>query len=253
MTRLESRAAPKLPDSLARKGLAELEQQLRSEKADLAGLTNSLAQLESLLQTQSQRSQQVRERLNEARTRQPEIADSLESSAPEGEPQRLAEARRWALEFESLALGAEIEMLNQELLGMPARSELLTLQRDKAILEQNRQLQYVEQLQALVVERRRSEAETAKEEAQESEREAFGKHPLVQEIAQQNTLLGEQLNELAAALEQISNEEIVATNQNKQIADNFRLSPQSHPSGALGVFFSGIFTSYSVITHLSVV
>ncbi len=226
VTELQTEPPPKLPDSLARKGLSELEQQLRSEKADLAGLTNALAQLESLLQTQSQRSQQVRERLNEARRRQPEIADELDAPVAEGQLQRLAEARRWALENESLALGAEIEMLNQELLGVPVRSELLTVQRDKATLEQNRQLQYVEQLQALVVERRRSEAETAREEAQETEREAFGKHPLLQEIAQQNTLLGEQLNELAAALEQISNEEIVAIGQTRQIADNFRLSRQ---------------------------
>ena len=35
---LESREAPKLPDSLSRKALPELEQQLLSEKADLAGL-----------------------------------------------------------------------------------------------------------------------------------------------------------------------------------------------------------------------
>ncbi|TNF89890.1 MAG: mechanosensitive ion channel, partial [Gammaproteobacteria bacterium] len=223
---LETRAPPKLPDSLARKDLSDLAQQLRSGKADLTALTNSLDQLEPLLKTQSQRSQQVRERINEARNRQPEIAEELNAAVAENRPQRLIAARRWALEHESLALAAEIEMLNQELLAIPARLEVLTLQRDKATLELNWQLQFVALLQALVDERRLSEAEFAREEAVETERRAFGKHPLVQEIAQQNTLLGEQLNELAAALEQISNEEINATSQARQVADNFSLARQ---------------------------
>ncbi len=221
---LELKPPPELPDSLPSMNLAELEQLLRSEKADLTVLTNSLAQVESLLETHLQRSQQVRERINEARGRLPEIAEELNSPVPEDQPQRLTEARRWTLEHESLALGAEIEMLNQELLGIPARTELLNVQRDKATLEMNRQLQYVELLQAPVVERRLSEAEVAREEAEETERQAFGKHPLVQEIAQQNTLLGEELNQLATAMEEISSEEIIATSQARQVADNFSLA-----------------------------
>ena len=44
---------------------------------------------------------------------------------PVGQPPRLTEARRWALELEASALGAEIEMLGQELFSQPMRIELL--------------------------------------------------------------------------------------------------------------------------------
>ena len=223
---LEASAPQKLPDSLARRPLPQLEQQLLSEKADLSGLSTSLAELEVLLETQAQRPQQARERLNEAQRRQTEVAEALQLSPAEGQPPRLAEARRWPLEQEAGTLGAEIEMLDQELLSQPMRIELLGVQRDMATLQLNRQLQYLELLESLVVERRLSDAETVKEETEETERQAFGKHPLLQEIAQKNTQLGSKLNELAAGLEKIAAEENVAASQARGIADNFRLARQ---------------------------
>ena len=224
LAQLETRAPQKLPDSFLRRPLPQLEQQLLSEKADLSGLSTALAELEVSLETQTQRSQQARERLNEAGRRQPEIADALQAPSPEGELPRLAEARRWSLEQEARTLGAEIEMLNQELLSQPMRIELLGVQRDKATLELNRQLQYAELLESLVVERRLSDAETVKEETEETERKAFGKHPVLQEIAQNNTQLGNELNELVVGLEDITAEENNAASQARRIADNFRLA-----------------------------
>jgi potassium efflux system protein len=223
---LESKAAQKLPDSLARKALPVLEQQLLGEKADLSGLTTALAKLQALLETQSQRAQQARDRLTEAKKRQAEVADALQLPTPENQPQRLTEAQRWALELDARAFAAEIEMLEQELLSQPMRVELLGVQRDKATLELNRQLQYVELLGTLVAARRLREAESVREEAEETERQAFGKHELVQDFAQQNTLLGEELNALAEELERVTGQENAATAEAKRVADNFRLARQ---------------------------
>ena len=234
LEQLETRAPQKLPDSFLRRPLPQLEQQLLSEKADLSGLSTALAELEVLLETQSQRSQQARDRLNEIGRRQPEIADALQAPSPEGELPRLAEARRWSLQQEARTLGAEIEMLNQELLSQPMRLEWLGVQRDKATLELSRQLQYAELLESLVVERRLSDAETVKEETEETERQAFGKHPLLQEIAQNNTQLSNELNELAVGLEDIAAEENSAASQARRIADNFRLARQKIEIAGLG-------------------
>jgi len=223
---LETRELEKLPDSLSRGALPELERQLLSEKADVAGLTGSLAELEALLETQAQRPQQVRERLNESRRRQSEVQENLTSLIAGGQTQRLAEARRGALEHELRALNAETEMLNRELLSQPMRIELLVVKRDQATLELSRKLNFVALLESLVTERRLSEAETAKEEADETARQTFGKHPLMQELAAKNTQLGDQLNRLAAALESITAEENKAAVQAKRVADNFRLTRQ---------------------------
>ena len=100
------------------------------------------------------------------------------------------------------------------------------MQRDKATLELKRQLDYVELLESMVVERRQREAETVKEVTEETERQAFGKHALLQEIAQQNTQLSDELNKLAVELEETAAEENIAASQAKRINDNFRLARQ---------------------------
>ena len=226
LVKLETREPEKLSDSQVREALPKLAQQLLSAKADLAGLAGTLAELEASLETQAQRPQQVRERLNEIRKRQVQVQESLKSLTADGITPRLTEARRWAFEHEQRALNAETEMLNRELLSQPMRIELLGVRRDTATLKYSRKLNFVQQLEALVTERRLSEAEMAKEAADETARQAFGKHSLVQEIAGKNTQLGDQLNSLAAALESITREESKAAVQAKRVADNFRLTRQ---------------------------
>ena len=226
LVKLEIREPEKFSDSLVRETLPKLAQQLLSAKADLAGLAGTLAELEASLETQAQRPQQVRERLNEIRKRQVQVQEGLKSLTADGTTPRLTEARRWAFEHEQRALNAETEMLNRELLSQPMRIELLGVRRDTATLKYSRKLNFVQQLEALVTERRLSEAETAKQEADETARQAFGKHPLLQELAGKNTHLGDELNDLAAALEKITEEENKSAVQAKRVADNFRLTRQ---------------------------
>jgi potassium efflux system protein len=234
LEKLETSVIEKLPDSLPREALVELQNQLLSEKADLAGLTSNLAGLEATLVTQAQRPQQERERLSASKKIQIEVQEDLESLATEGQSSRLTEAQRWALEYELQTLNAEMEMLNQELLSQPMRVELLVVQRDMATLELNRESSFVALLEALVTKRRLSDAETAKEAADETARQTFGKHPLVQDIATENTLLGDQLNKLAVELDNITRQENKAAAQAKRVAANFRLTRQKLEIAGLG-------------------
>jgi potassium efflux system protein len=179
-----------------------------------------------VLESQSQRSAQARNRLTEVKKRETVIADELQLPVPESELPLLIEARRWALEHEAMALGAEIEMLDQELLSQPMRIELLSAQRDRTTLKVSRLSEMVERLENLTVDRRQAEARTAKEEADATQRQASGKHPRVQELAELNAQLGEILNKLAKSLEQVTDEENTTSEQAKRIADNFRLARQ---------------------------
>jgi len=178
LEQLEARAPPELPARLTRESLPKLEQQLLSEKASLSGLRASLTESGALLEAQSLRSQQIRERFEQARRRQAEISDALKVPASSAQSQRFAEARQWALQIEMRTLAAEIEMLNQELLSQPMRVELYSVQREKASLEWDWQQKYVELIGVLVGDRRVNDAETAKQEAEEVERGTFGKHPV---------------------------------------------------------------------------
>jgi len=235
LEQLEAETTPRsLPEELILKPLPELEQQLLSEKANLAALSAKLTLLEEVLESQSQRSTRVRERLTEAKTHVTVMADESKLAIPEGELPLLSEARRWALEHEALALAAEIEMLNQELLSQPMRIELLSVQRDKTTLEVKRLSDTVGRLENLTVERRGAEARTAKQQADETQRQAVGKHPLLQAMADHNAQLGETLNQLAKSLEQVTNEENTTSDQAKRITDNFRLARQKLEIAGLG-------------------
>jgi len=215
-----------LSEVLLLKPLPELEQQLLGEKANLSALSDKLSELEKILESQTQRSTQVRNRLTEAKKRLAAIAEELLIPVPEGELPLLAEARRWALEQENLTLSAEIQMLDQELLSQPMRIDLLNAQRDTTTLEVKRLSETVGSLETLMVERRGAEARTAQQETGETQRQASGKHPLVQALAEKNTLLSKTLSQLAKSLEEVTNEENTTSEQAKRITDNFRLARQ---------------------------
>ena len=70
---LETTAEQQPSDESLRQPLPQLEQQLLSEKANLSGLSSSLAEIEASLESQTQRAQQVREQMQEARQRQSEL------------------------------------------------------------------------------------------------------------------------------------------------------------------------------------
>ena len=226
IAKIESLEPPQVPGKLGEEGLAQLEQALLAQKSTQSGLRTTLTEIEALLEAQSQRAARVRERLEEARHRQAQITQSINTPAAPGQSQRVTEARQWADQSEMRALVAEIEMLNQELLSQPMRIELYSAQRDKAALEWNRQQFLVMQISELVGARRVSEAETAKLEAEETERQSFGKHPLVQDLARRNTELSQELESLAALVEEVRSDEAVVTDQVKRFSNNYRLARQ---------------------------
>lgn len=223
---LETTAVPALTEGMQDKPLPELEQQLLIEKANLAALKAKLSELDELLEFQTPSSNQAREGLTEAKTRLAAVADELKVPPHAGEPAQLTEARRWALENEAKALSARIQRLDQQLLSQPMRFELLQVQSDKAAREHKRLAERVQALQSLVTGRRRADAESAKQEAKETERKTLGKHPLVQNLAELNSRLGEQLKKLAIDLEEVNRREDQASQQAKRIGDNFRAARQ---------------------------
>ena len=226
LEQLEVLPALTLSVSLTEKSLPQLEQQLLSEKANLSGLRADLKEAGALLEAQSLRAQQVRERLDQARQRQTEITKEIKVPTSAGQSQRMTEARLWTLQLETRTIAVETEMLNQELLSQPMRIELYSAQLAKASREWDRQKGYVDLIGTLVGERRVNDAESAQQEAEAIERETFGKHPLVQEIAQNNTSLTEDLNDLAALVDEISTDEVIVTDQIKRFTANFRLARQ---------------------------
>ena len=112
--------------------LAELDQVLLKEKANLAAVDAVLSDLQDRLLGESDRPNLARQRLTAAKQRMDQISVELTQLSTSNESPRLIEAQQWSLQSESKALGAEIKMLDQELLSAPMRLELLEAERDKA-------------------------------------------------------------------------------------------------------------------------
>ena len=206
--------------------LAEVEQESLKLKADLAAVEAKLNALEEQLAAEADRPGTIRQRLIENKQRQEEIAVGLKLPAPADQLPALTEANRWALQSEAMALSAEIQELDQELLSQPMRIELLEAERDQSANSLKRIRLRVQILGSLLSSRRVAEAEQAQTETEVAQLEAQGEHALIQELADRNAELGEQLTDLATRLEQVTTEGDSADQDAKHIADSLRSTRQ---------------------------
>jgi potassium efflux system protein len=204
----------------------EIDQVLLKEKANLAAVDAVLSDLQDRLLTEADRPNLARQRLTEAKKRMDDIAGELRRVAASDEPPRLIEARQWVLQSESIALSAEIKMLDQELLSAPMRIELLEAERDKASDSLKRMHTRIDLLENTLSARRLAEAEQARIAAEKTQLDAVGSHPLVQELAQQNARLSEELGTLAVNLEHASAEDDAINKKAEQISSEFRNTRQ---------------------------
>ena len=203
-----------------------INQELISEKANLAAVSAKLTQLETELASQTDRPSRARNRISEIKLRLEQIALAEKETPAEPELPRLAEARSLSLEAEKYALDTEIQMLDQELLSHQARNELLQAQRDYNASSLGRIQQRVSMLESLLSSRRVAEAVQAKTEAQEAEREFEGKHPLLQDLASQNTGLGQKIARFARVLDEVSAMDDQARQQARKVTDDYRKTRQ---------------------------
>ncbi len=206
--------------------LAEIEQELIDDKANRTAAEARLADIEKQLLYEADRPAAASRLLTKAKQRQEAIAAELKLPPPEGVSPDLASARGWLLESERIKVRTEILMLDQELLSQSMRIELLKARRNKTARDLDRTGKRIQLLESMISERRLAEAEQAKSEAEEAQRDALGKHPLVQELAGKNAALSEELTSLAADLDRISAEDEAANKEAKRIDEIFRSTRQ---------------------------
>lgn len=218
----EIRAMPEPdPSLLSKETLAELDQRLLSEKANLAAVEAKLADFEQQLKAERGRPAAARERLIELKRQQDALADAIKGLEAANDVSPENDAKRWELEARTLALRSEMRMLDQELLSQSMRIALLTAERDKTALSAGRLGLLVRQLEEAVNRRRGAAAEQTLAETAVAQREAAGKHPLVQDLAKKNSDLSDTLRRLTVLLDDASAGDDVANKQAKQIQKEF--------------------------------
>ncbi len=201
---------------------SEIEQQLLVEKANQAAVEAKLNDIKQQIESQMDRPSKARKQLTEAKQLQKDLNVELNAPPPAGERAELTEARQWLVRANMDAVRSKILMLDQELLSQPMRLELLKAQRELSVQSVDNISKRVVLLEKLLNEKRKTTAEKITEETEKAKQEAVGKHPLVQKLADENVVLGENVKKEADDLQRVTEKGNQAKKQKKQIEDEFR-------------------------------
>ena len=203
--------------------LGKLEPLLLKEKADLAAVEAKLTEAREVLKYHTDRPQAIRQQLIATTRKADGIASELQKpTIVADELPVVTQARQWAREAAAIKLGAEIQMLDQELLSHPFRIKLHTAELEKAEHSVFFVKTRAKQLEQLVNERRQVKASQVQVEAEQSQQQAQGQHQLIQQLATRNIELSRNINEITDDLKQISDEEVQVRQWSVRISQDYK-------------------------------
>ena len=192
-----------LPTTASR---SELEKALSDEKAALTAVEARVSELRDQYALIVARPALARERLSVARTERDSALAEARAPAPIGEVASINEARRWHRETRAQRLTGEMRKLEQELLTHDVRLKLLEAKQEYASLNVERIRTRARTLEDIISQRRGAEAEQARLEAESTQQELEGQHPLVREMAAINVNLGERLTQRSLEIQNASDQ-----------------------------------------------
>jgi potassium efflux system protein len=177
-----------------------LEQLLQKEQADLTAADERRADFKSRLAILEQRPEAISQSLAEATQQREEASAELQAPAADDASPVFAQAQQWAAQTRYMALSTEIKMLDRELSSRPLRTQLLRAKRDKEDANVDWIGERVLALGELIDRKRRQAAEQATTEAEETQRELEGMHPVVVELSAQNAALSRDVSDMTKRL-----------------------------------------------------
>jgi potassium efflux system protein len=199
-----------------------IEGELLQEKANLAAVQAKLSDLQGQMETSNSRPALVQQQLLQAKQDRESLEAELNLQDPADQASGAGQAAYWSLTTRIAALRSEIGMLDQELLSMPMRVDLLEAQRDRSARSVKRVAMRVKMLEELSSRQGHIEAQQAREEAAAAVSDAAGKHVLVQELAEKNAELTSELASIAASLRKVSSRDEGIDKEADRIEDYFR-------------------------------
>jgi len=181
--------------------LEELQQRLATETSNLTANESQLANLTEQVEAQISKPTVARERISRLGVSRQELALLASSQPAPGEPQIVTNSRILTARLRRAAQGAEINMLEQELLSQPVRLSLLQAQRDISVRANELLGKRTKILRDAISNRRQSEAALAEEAATAAELAAADKHPVLRSLVEENAELTRELPKRVAAIE----------------------------------------------------
>jgi len=188
-------------DAAADTPLIALEERLQQEQAALAAAEARRADLEARLVTLQQRPEAISQRLTEATQQREEASAQLQTPTTDDSSPVFAQAQKWVMETRYVALSTETTMLEQELSTLPLRTRLLEARLDKEVANVDSIGERIRVLDELLDRKRRQAAEQATTEAEQTQRELEGMHPVLVALSAENAALSRDVNEITQRLQ----------------------------------------------------
>lgn len=170
--------------------LAELEQKYNSELANLSAITAKNSDLKQSLDQEVNSAPDIRKRLIEVNQLLEQKQEAKKLPLVESNDY-LLKAKQWLLDVQIEVLRSEIKMLDLRLLSQPARLRILKLEIDLSNQGVKKVERHTLQLKQQLDLKRSSKIKKTQEITQTEQSEAQGKHPLIESLAERNTLLSE--------------------------------------------------------------
>lgn len=225
---LESADAGAPPEDALPKDLGseEIAQRLAKVKTEMALYEDQLTELAKLLEGSTTRLALARARALELKQAQTHATSEAGQTPSAGQTAELAQATAWALESGRQAQLAELRAIEQELASLPVREELYRARREQASSAIEHLKAQRTALEALQVESGKADAAQARVQTEEAQRQAAGKHPLVQEAADHNAEVTATLGELAERLDGLNEVASRLEQEQNRVEEEYRGAQQ---------------------------
>lgn len=175
--------------------LAELQQVLEAAVTERTAIESKLSGYELRDRALQSRPAEIVQDKNRISARIGEL--ELELSSPDADAvSELSRARAVVTEAEIAALRAELDMLNQEQLSHGIRLEINAARRRLAEANLARATARVGALEQLLLDKRQAELQRILDDATKAQRDAAHAHPLIRQLAKDNTRLSRGLSEV---------------------------------------------------------
>ena len=181
--------------------LEELTVMLSQESAEQTAVESQFIEFDRQIEAQGSRPADARRRIADLHASRETLAAVMNTSPPPGEQQILTDARMLHTKLRRIAQGAEINMLEQELVAHSVELELLEARLDLAERSRLQSQRRVELLRAHINEKRQTAASLAQQTAEVIELAAADKHPVVRALAESNAGMTRELPAMVARIE----------------------------------------------------
>ncbi len=204
----------------------ELEQRLIIEKSSLNDLKSSMSRLELQIAEQLKLPQQIREQVPEIKSLQNSTLQEQSTLSNAVQNKLELDAKQMQLDSRARKLAAQLTLLDLENLVYPLRSQAQKLQLQLQTLQSEQLSTLIKNIDDYLIERRQQEIDKAQAALIQAEKEAAGKHPVIQAATRENIRYNQMLQDTNRKLEQYLNQKSETETLYKQLEKDFQSAEQ---------------------------